>query len=832
MAGLSLSAKALLDGPNGAVSLPIAQSLASRATTKVLQTALGDDSRKGDPGKPPPPKPFADSWRECARPWQASAGAYHTPCLARDIPYAPLTVEEADAAKARGETPELTQICPRGLYELHLVVCPECVAAEETGVVNAACEIHALVALARGAWVIPDPAAATKPPKPAKRPPPPDEPLSERDIAFLRQQMAELDALGITRTLTAEQEADPLQCGPIARIHVVWRNRPRMEPDVAEVAARSVGELDVQFLAQRAAELAEEDSVAYAAASATATSAHAREVAFEATLEARQDAAKRKGRVVVGLHKTANKGAQQLSIDYTTAAHLMTARGPQAVAWVHDGEKAYNQIPLHPDTQRQFAFFDPVNGAVRVYKRAPFGGNQTCTLFCGFTALKKDVLREGLSSQGGGTLSAAIAILARSGTRAKLLAEALTACATANAQATAAGRPPGPVAVGGILDDIAVAINPATPDDVRRADVLVRAVFRVANFRTNGKETFGADGVIEVLGTRADLRRGTLTPKGPKLFETLYQLALLRNLMQRAIAPGAPQLGVPVRWLESVAGSYEWSGATFDWRLRLHRQGLYAAVAYARRKQFKEAFLRDGRSSDSLSALARMLNGDVAFALRHAESGHWRPMRFFDARDLDVVRVSCARCPNVPLPDGEAAIQARVERAFMPSTGQEVVGIASDASIDAEVWGSSVWAVHVPPFTSAEAGAGAAPPPAGEVIYHEVPRGADDSSGTIELQPWVTVLERHGAALRGKFLVMTGDNLGNMYRVNRGRVKRGTPAHQLLMRLYDLAAEHDINFLALWLPRAANQYLDAVSKCRTLEEAQGAVPAGVRLVKA
>lgn len=492
-----------------------------------------------------------------------------------------------------------------------------------------------------------------------------------------------------------------------------------------------------------------------------------------------------------------------------------------------DGLKAFNQLLLHQSARRQFVFLDPVANVVRQYLRYPFGGNQTCTLFSIFTALIKAVLRKCLSSLGGVALAHAAPLLVAGGTRAEQLAEVASALARRNRAHVDAGRPVGPVAVGGILDDVAVVINPHDDQDVKHADAAVRAVFTLANFRTNGKEQFGADGVIEVLGTRADLRRGTLTPRGIKLYETLYQLSLLDELRNHALAASAPTISVPVRWLESVAGSFEWSGPTFDWRLRLHRQGLHAAVAFARRRGFQEAWL--AAPGTGPSALATMLHGDVDFILRHAREGRWRPMQFFYASDLDVVKVFCARCPSAPLSSSEAAVQARAERAIMPRLGVEVVGVASDASIDGGAWGSSVWAVHVPAIGGSWGGE---PLTGEEILYRAAPRADDDSSGTVELAPWLAVLERHGAALRGKFLVMMGDNLGNMYRVNRGRIRRGTRAHAMLMNIYDLAAEHEINFLALWLPRAANQYLDAISKCRTLAEAQGAVGPGVRVLQA
>jgi hypothetical protein len=164
-----------------------------------------------------------------------------------------------------------------------------------------------------------------------------------------------------------------------------------------------------------------------------------------------------------------------------------------------------------------------------------------------------------------------------------------------------------------------------------------------------------------------------------------------------------------------------------------------------------------------------------------------------------------------------------------------VLGVVADASIDADGvnFGQSVWAIHVPVPGPAAAGDAAPAAQQYEVLYRSVAKREGDSSGTLELEPWVAALERHGAAWRGRFLVAIGDNLGNCFRFNRGRVRRGTPAHKLLTRLYELLDVHDIDFVAYWLPRAGNQFLDALSKCRTPEEARArAQAAGLHLVAA
>jgi hypothetical protein len=685
-------------------------------------------------------------------------------------------------------------------------------------------------------------------------------------VAFLRQQLLELRSLGVIEyeTQPSQHVGGPQHEGgapatpPAARLHVVWKDRMIIPPDVAAIATAPGGALDIQRLAQSAAAMAEADGAAIALAQLTASSAVGRAAAFEEVTGRRYDQASRKGRVVVGLDRTINPESERLSVEFTTAAEAMAACGPSAVGRVYDGEKAYLQVPLHPSAQPAFRILDErglgrtdeeggPSGTPLVarYTRCPFGGGQTCTLFSAPTALMRAALRVGHSARGGEAFNRATTALSALGPRFAALAACLRERVAAR---DARGGEVGPFAVEGILDDIADCYSHVNPEESALADRFAQLVFDACNFRLNGKTQIGDNGVIEVLGARADLRAGTLTPKGRKLFESLYQLALLRALADRACdgggggGGGGGVVSVPTPWLESAAGSFEWSGPTFEWRLRLHRQGLYAAVRLLTERHYAEARLTPG------SAVAAMLSKDVHFALDRALSGRWRPMQFYPAGDLGVVRITCARALSVELPRGEALVQGLVEEATMPSTGRQVIGIAGDASIDAGEFGQSAWAIHVPVLpavgrgdgpvcgvaggvASVAAEAAASARPSHEVLFRSVARRETDSSGTLELEPWVEALERHGASYGGKFLVAIGDNLGNVYRVNRGRVKRGTMAHQLLTRFYELLDLHDIDFVALWLPRAANQLLDALSKCRTLREAQErAQAAGVRLV--
>jgi len=861
MRRLSRRADEMLRGPNARVSTSALQQLSARFTVKALQLSRPSDD--GDVGDEDAgiPKPFCDDWRDCVEPWVSSAAQYHTSCRGAQIS----DVESIADAQAAGR---LNTLSPKGLYALHLLDCDGCVDAELAGTCDASCRIHTLVALARGVWCVPGKGKQPKGRGGAGMP------LSETDSAFLRAQFLEMRTMGIVTVAPAvatdhvgAAEAPPEAAAgqqaagvgewqpacsgnpPVARVHVVWKERFIVPGTVAAAAAAPRDAADVRQLAQAAVVMAEADGAAIVARQRLESSSAGRVAAFDSVVALRYDPAARKGRVVTGLDRTANPVSQQLSVEYTGPEAVMSAVGENAVARVYDGTKAYNQMPLAPSARRLFRIHDehglgrtdaeggPQGGPqVLEYARCPFGGGQTCTMFSAPMALLRRVLRIGHSAGGGERLDRALRAMAALGPQSKALAVCLQKRVAIRA---ARGGEVFPYAVAGILDDIADCFRHVSDTETAHTDQFAARTFELANFQTNGKTQIGDDGVVDVLGARADLRKGTLLPKGRKLLETLYQMALLRALMRGASegsrsVKGSAATGVvsaPTAWIESVAGSFEWAGPTFDWYLRLHRQGLHAAVAFLKKQRYAEAHL------SSSSAVARMLVDDVRVALDRALDGRWRPTRFFPADGVEAIRITCARAPCAPLPRGEAQSQAAlvqgfVEPAITPA-GQQVLGLVGDASIDSGAFGQSVWAVHVPVPASPTASGTAPATQEYEVLYRSVARRASDSSGVLELEPWVAALERYGAAYSGKLLIAIGDNLGNVFRFNRGRVQRGTRAHELLTRLYGLLDAHNIDFVAYWLPRAGNQFLDALSKCRTPEEAHArAQAAGLRLVAA
>ena len=103
---------------------------------------------------------------------------------------------------------------------------------------------------------------------------------------------------------------------------------------------------------------------------------------------------------------------------------------------------------------------------------------------------------------------------------------------------------------------------------------------------------------------------------------------------------------------------------------------------------------------------------------------------------------------------------------------------------------------------------------------------------SLELKPLVHLLQHNGGCWRGGFLVFLADNLGNLYRINKGRARHVTRAHELLRELYALADGNDIEFIALWLPVSWTAPSTPLSKCRFRGEALvGATAAGAVLIE-
>ena len=85
------------------------------------------------------------------------------------------------------------------------------------------------------------------------------------------------------------------------------------------------------------------------------------------------------------------------------------------------------------------------------------------------------------------------------------------------------------------------------------------------------------------------------------------------------------------------------------------------------------------------------------------------------------------------------------------------------------------------------------------------------SSGFKELIPILLVVCRLGPESRGKIVVVTTDNLGNVIAINKGSC-RSPQSYQILGLIMELAAEKQIYLIADWSPREEIDCMDAISK--------------------
>lgn len=97
--------------------------------------------------------------------------------------------------------------------------------------------------------------------------------------------------------------------------------------------------------------------------------------------------------------------------------------------------------------------------------------------------------------------------------------------------------------------------------------------------------------------------------------------------------------------------------------------------------------------------------------------------------------------------------------------------------------------------------------------------GVPDSSGFKELIPLLLAVQHLGEEARGRIVLLTTDNVGNVFAINKGSCK-SDQSYRLLARIFEIAAAKQIYLVADWVPRDFNAFSDAVSRypwvCHTL----------------
>ena len=91
------------------------------------------------------------------------------------------------------------------------------------------------------------------------------------------------------------------------------------------------------------------------------------------------------------------------------------------------------------------------------------------------------------------------------------------------------------------------------------------------------------------------------------------------------------------------------------------------------------------------------------------------------------------------------------------------------------------------------------------------PATIGQSSSYKELIPILLAVYRLGPEARGKVVVVTTDNLGNVVAINKGSC-RSPQSYQILVLIVDLAAEKQIYLVADWSLRETTDCMDEISK--------------------
>ena len=85
------------------------------------------------------------------------------------------------------------------------------------------------------------------------------------------------------------------------------------------------------------------------------------------------------------------------------------------------------------------------------------------------------------------------------------------------------------------------------------------------------------------------------------------------------------------------------------------------------------------------------------------------------------------------------------------------------------------------------------------------------SSGYKELVSVLLALSVLGPEARGRVVIVSTDNLGNVFSINKGTC-HSPESFRLLARIFEIAADKQIYLVGDWVPRDYNVFCDAISK--------------------
>ena len=314
---------------------------------------------------------------------------------------------------------------------------------------------------------------------------------------------------------------------------------------------------------------------------------------------------------------------------------------------------------------------------------------------------------------------------------------------------------------------------------------ILEDVSRRAHFLTSPEKVRWGTSVV-YLGLHIDSTTRAAIVMPSKLFKSLTMLHVLRLAVHHG------NIEIPVSFALKVAGNAQWLAQNF--RLgRLHTPALWQAAERLRTHRAHAATDCPG------------LHAACEWWAQAAARNLLRPHRF--VRSLDI--------PSLLVALDTHALEATATPArpgAIPRLGAArwVVSVLTDASGEDE--GGAIGGCWCVP---------------GDYATHAfwVPLTPTERAWRAicakELLAMVTWLERFGHLYRGAVVLFGTDNAGNVFTVNRLRLRaEDTIMAELLGRLLSAADAFDIECLVWWCPRYLNGISDDLSKCLVLANAR------------
>ena len=704
---------------------------------------------------------------------------------------------DAGASSAAAPPQRLPLISASGLFAAHLTFCPACRAAEAAGVADPSCPfgIHTYCSIAGDGFMLPWAGGAAPAPGAiaSVRVAPASVQAASRaatgsdlaELDFARREFARLEGAGVLSKIT-----DPAVLAAIdapgsryvvTQASIVAKRSYRPPDSVARGAGGA--DYDDASVAESAAQAGAADAEVYARLLPRNAPQQHEQVLEEATGHRRTDP---KYRFVTRFDQTLNPHLADAPLSYDTIDDFVAGIQPGDALTTFDWTDAYYGLRPHASERHLYVVQDPFDGGLYFLDGLPMGLSVSCALFAAVAAIPR--------------LALAASTPARDGR----------------------------VHVQGLLDDTGMAVAPVALDLQTAWAYYVFEAGRFVVSERKRQTTSAAARGINYLGAHINADTRTARMKREKYWGVCYEVAFFDSLLTRTSAdrdhyPSGCFL--PLAAWRSFVGSIGWA-AMFDRVLRVHSKGLQAGLTLAEKLAASKR-----RSGCFKLAAGEPAAADLGYLAARVRGGRLRG-RLLSLAPTQAVGLQCLPCPAPTLSPEETTLRAagtsalgcaspddvqRVRRLFQlvpvpkpaGAATAAVVAVTSDASVGpgpGSAWG---YLVSTPDGSHAAEWAEGAP---------------GEHSDTLEIAAPAAAVVRHAREwARGSTVIVATDSISVFYRINRGAAAYGGPALLHLQALFDAADAADLSVLAVWLPRASNQFLDALADCRDDQAARALI---------